>query len=513
RRPSSRDAQRQHHIGLPNHRARHDQRAAHTRHARQRRPRADAEDGQREHQAAAGSISVLPHASYPLLSYRHASRARRALRQETSMMNTDNVAAATVPAHVQLIQMCAGGWVAAAVCAAAKLGLADHLAGGAQSAAELAPLTGTHAPSLHRFMRALAGFGILTEREGQRFALTPLGEAMKTGAPGSARSTLIAFGARSFWRAWEETIYSLETGRPGFDKTWGMPIFDYLAQHPDEAAHFSEAMVGFHGSEPPAVAEAYDFSGVRTVVDVRGASGNMLAALLSRHASLRGMLFDLPHIVRDAPPLLKARGVADRVTIETGSFFEGVPSGGDAYLLSHIIHDWSEAQCLTILGHCRRAMNPGGRLLLIEMVLPPGDTPHPGKVLDMMMLVGPGGRERTEQEYGKLLAQAGFQLTRIVPTETAVSVIEAIPTVSEHEAEKLLPEGVREAKANRHSMLQSPMPASNAQPANGQAKVSPLNPSALLQTAFGFWNSKVLLTAVELGVFTRLAGRRLTGPE
>src|SRR5918993_2179170 len=301
-------------------------------------------------------------------------------------MTDTGAAASIVPPHVQLIQMCAGGWVAAAVHGAAKLGLADQLANGPRTAEELAAQTGTHAPSLYRFLRTLANFGIVTEGDAQRFALTPLGEALKTGAPGAARSTLLAFGGPAFWRTWEEIGYSLETGKPAFDHVWGTPFFDYLAKRPEAAAHFSEAMIGFHGSEPPTVAEAYDFSGIGTVVDVGGATGNMLAALLSRHAGLRGVLYDLPHVVRDAPALLKARGVESRVTIESGSFFERVPAGGDAYVLSHIIHDWSEAQCLTILGHCRRAIGPDGRLLIVEAVLPEGDTPHPGKMLDMMML-------------------------------------------------------------------------------------------------------------------------------
>ena len=289
------------------------------------------------------------------------------------------------------------------------------------------PVTGTHAPSLHRFMRTLAGFGILVEGEAQRFALTPLGEALKTGAPGAARSALIAFGGPAFWRGWEEIIYSLETGKPGFEKVWGMPLFDYLGQHPEAASHFSGAMVGFHGSEPPTVAEAYDFSGIETVVDVGGATGNMLAAVLSRHAHLRGVLFDLPHVVGDAPALLKAHGVDARVTIEPGSFFERVPSGGDAYLLSHVIHDWSEEQCLTILGHCRAAMRPDSRLLIVETVLPEGNAPHQGKLQDLVMLVFPGGQERTEAEYAALLGKAGFRLRRVVPTTSVVSVVEAVP--------------------------------------------------------------------------------------
>ena len=343
------------------------------------------------------------------------------------MKSSEAIAPTAVPALVQLIQMCAGGWVAAAAYGAAKLGLADHLADGPRSALELAAATGTHPPALYRFMRTLAGFGILTEQDGQRFALTTLGEALKSDAPGSARATLIAFGGPAFWRTWEEIVYSLETGKPAFDKVWGLPMFDYLARHPEEASHFSQAMVGFHGSEPPTVAEAYDFSRIQTVIDIGGATGNMLAALLSRHPLLRGVLYDLPHVVGDAPALLQARGVGSRVTIETGSFFERVPAGGDAYLLSHIIHDWSEEQCLTILGHCRAAMRPDGRLLIVETVLPEGDVPHQGKLQDLVMLMFPGGQERTESEYRELLGKAGFRLNRVIPTTSVVSIIEGVP--------------------------------------------------------------------------------------
>ncbi len=341
------------------------------------------------------------------------------------MSDRQDAASGAVPPHAQLIHMCTAAWVSAVVYAAAKTGLADQLAAGPRNAAELAGPMRMHAPSLHRLMRTLASLGILTERDAQRFALTPLGEALKTGAPGSARATLIAFGG-SFWHGWEEIVYSLETGHTGFDKAHGMPLFEYLRQHPADASYFSEAMVGFHGDEPPAVARAYDFSGFTNVVDVGGATGNLLAAILSSHAGPRGVLFDMAHVVADAPALLKSRGVENRVTIEAGSFFETVPPGGDCYLLSHIIHDWNEDRCLTILGHCRKVMTPGGRLLIVEMVLPAGDTPHPGKVLDMVMLVFPGGQERTEAEYASLLGKAGFRLTRVVPTASAVSVVEAV---------------------------------------------------------------------------------------
>lgn len=341
-------------------------------------------------------------------------------------MNDKAKAEALAP-HDQLIQMGTAFWVSRILYAAAKLGIADQLAAGPRSAAEIAGATGTHAPSLHRLMRTLAGLGILTEGDAQRFALTPLGEALKTGAPGSARATLMTLAGPFGWRAFEEILYSLETGKTGFEKAFGMPAFDYLAKHPDEASLFSETMIGVHGREPAAIAAAYDFASAGTIVDVGGASGNLLATILSRHAGPRGILFDLPHVVRDAPKLFQGRGVADRVAIESGSFFETIPAGGDVYMMSHIIHDWSEEQCLTILGHCRKAMKPGSRLLIIEMVLPSGDTMHPGKLLDITMLVMPGGQERTDAEYKTLLGKAGFRLERVIPTESAVSLVEAIP--------------------------------------------------------------------------------------
>jgi hypothetical protein len=338
---------------------------------------------------------------------------------------TENEAQGTPP-HAQLVQMSMAHWVSHIIYVAAKLGLADQLASGPMSAEQLSGPTGTHAPSLYRLMRTLASLGVLTENSDRHFALTPLGEALRSDAPGAARATILTMASDWFMHGWTELTYSVRTGKPGFEKHLGMPIFDWLAKHPDDASLFSQTMVGFHGAEPPAVAAAYDFSGLKTVVDVGGATGNLLAAIVAKHPHTRGILYDLPHVVRDAPALLQSRGVADRVTIRSGSFFDDVPAGGDAYVLSHIIHDWSEEQCLTILGHCRRAMRPESRLLVVEMVLPPGNTPHPGKMLDLMMLVGPGGRERTEQEYAALLAKVGLRLTRVVPTASAVSVVEAM---------------------------------------------------------------------------------------
>jgi hypothetical protein len=329
-----------------------------------------------------------------------------------------------VPPHVQLIQM-TELVTSRIIYAAAKLSLADHLAPGPKRAEDLADRTGTHAPSLYRLMRALATLGILTESDTHLFALTTLGEALQIGAPGSARAAVLTLAGDRAMCQWGELLYSLRSGKSGMEKCFGMPLFDWLARNPEEASLFSETMAGFHGAEPHAVSASYDFSAFKTIVDVGGASGHMLTTILGRCAGPRGILFDLPHVVRDAPALIQARGLTDRVTIQSGSFFEGVPAGADAYVLSHIIHDWSEEKCLTILAHCRQSMRPVSRLLLIEMVLPGADTPHPGKLLDITMLVGPGGQERTEDEYAALLGKAGLRLTRVVPTSSPVSIVEA----------------------------------------------------------------------------------------
>jgi hypothetical protein len=339
----------------------------------------------------------------------------------------DSSNAGGVPAHAQLIQMGTAFWGSYMLLVAAQLEIADRLAGGARASSQLAAELGLHPGAFHRFLRTLAGMGLLTEVSSKTFALTPLGAALKKDAPGSAYASILTLAGPLVQRSWELLPYSLETGKTGLEKAFGQPLFEYLAERPREASLFSETMVGFHGAEPPAVAAAYEFGALRSIVDVGGATGNMLAHILQRHRGPRGVLFDLPHVVTDAPALLAARGVAERVSIESGSFFEHVPAGHDAYILSHIIHDWDTEQCRTILGHCRRAIAPNGRLLIVEMVLPEGDAPHPGKMLDMMMLVGAGGQERTPSEYAELLGKSGFEMTKVVPTASAVSIVEAVP--------------------------------------------------------------------------------------
>jgi hypothetical protein len=329
------------------------------------------------------------------------------------------------PPHLPLVEMAMANWISQILYVGAKLSLADHLAKGPMSADQIAKITESDPTSLYRLMRTLASLGIMTEDDAHRFSLTPLGEAMKTGAPGGARATILTIASPWWVNGFAHLMYSVQTGKPGFEKMCGMPVFDWFADHPEEASLFNETMVGIHGAEPAAVAAAYDFSGLKTIIDVGGGTGNLVTTILASNPGSRGILYDLPHVGQDAPALIHARGLADRATFEKGNFFESVPAGGDAYMLSHVIHDWSEEQCLTILGNCRRVMNPNSRLLIIEMVLPEGNAPHPGKILDMMMLVGPGGRERSEEEYRTLLSKAGLRLTQVVPTESPVSVIEA----------------------------------------------------------------------------------------
>jgi hypothetical protein len=330
-----------------------------------------------------------------------------------------------VPPEAQLLEMILAQFVSRLTHLTATLKLPDYLADGPKTAEELAPLTATHAPSLYRVLRTLSSLGFFTEDAAQRFSLQPLGAALKSGTPSYAAALML--GGELISRSLDHLLHSVQTGEPGFQKAYGMPIFDWLASHPAEASLFNDTMVGVHGMEPAAVAAAYDFSGFQTIADVGGSTGNMLSTILGQHAGPRGILFDMPHVVRDAPALIQQRGLTDRIRIEPGSFFESVPAGADAYILSHVIHDWNEKQCLAILDNCRRAMNAHGRLLLVEMVLPSGDTPHPGKMLDMVMLITPGGQERTAAEYGALLDKAGFRLTRVAPTASPVSIVEAIP--------------------------------------------------------------------------------------
>lgn len=325
--------------------------------------------------------------------------------------------------HQQLDQLISGYWVSQAIYAAAKFGIADQLAQGPRSVVDLSQATATDPDALYRLLRALASVGIFEERESRCFALTPLAEPLRSDVPGSKRALSLMMGGNQF-RAWAEIAYSVETGRTAFEHLFGQPIFDYLGEHPEEARIFDAAMTGIHGREAAAVLEGYDFSGIERLADIGGGNGSQIAAVLQRHPRMKGVLFDLPHVVERARGPLESAGLLDRCELVGGSFFEAVPPGADAYLMRHIIHDWNDEQALTILRNCHAAMSPHSRLLVVESVIPPGNEPFGGKFLDLVMLLIPGGKERTEVEYRTLFEQAGFALSRIVATESEVSVIE-----------------------------------------------------------------------------------------
>jgi ubiquinone/menaquinone biosynthesis C-methylase UbiE len=318
-------------------------------------------------------------------------------------------------------------WVSRAIYVAAHLGIADLLKDEARDAEALAAATGTHAPALRRLLRSLASVGLFgTDAQG-RFSLTPLGTALQSDAPGAARSTVIALSGPFFWAAWGEVLHSVRTGETGMQKALGVSEYEYLAEHPEDASHFNAAMIGYHGEEPAAIVEAYNFSGSGTLVDVGGGSGNLLGTILAANPSLRGVLFERPQVVPEAERNLKAAGVDDRCEFVAGDFLEAVPEGGDVYIVSHCIHNWDEQNILRILSNCRRAMPARGRLLIVEAVIRAGDAPDPAKILDLAMLVVPGGEERSEDDYRLLLEKSGFRLTRVISTRTSASIIEAIP--------------------------------------------------------------------------------------
>jgi hypothetical protein len=332
-------------------------------------------------------------------------------------MNDQNPAA-------QLGEIITGYWRAQAVYAVAKLGIADLLSAGPQKVEWLAASTGTHPPSLFRLLRALASIGVFAQTQDGRFEITPLAQPLCDHAPNSQRAMAIMMGEEHF-QCWGELLYSVRTGETDFDHHYGEPIFDYLSRRPEQATIFDAAMTSIHGRESSAMVDAYDFARFRVVADIGGGNGSTLRAVLERHSQMRGLLFDLPGVVERAKGNLQTWGLADRCQALAGSFFESVPSGADAYILRHIIHDWNDEQCRQILQNCHRAMASDARLLVVESVIPAGDEPCFGKWLDLTMLVMPGGKERTHEEFRELLDSAGFELCRVTPTRSEVSVLEA----------------------------------------------------------------------------------------
>lgn len=350
------------------------------------------------------------------------------MHQETTVADTaDTAPPQAVPPAFALFQMITGKFVSRAVYAAARLRLADLLADGPRTAAELAASTGNHAPSLRRLLRALAGLGVLATIPGSepRFALTPVGELLRD-TPGSLRAMALWICDPRHDRAWDEIFHSLATGEPGFDQAYGMPVFDHFARDPDFAAIFNDAMTSLSAATHPAVVAAYDFSGLHLLVDVGGGHGSLLAGILAANPHLSGIVYDLPQVIEGTQAALAAAGLEGRCRAEGGSFFERVPAGADGYILSFVLHDWDDERATAILRNVRQAMSPEGRVLVVEGLIPEGDEPALSKLSDLEMLVmTSGGRERTAEELGELFAAAGLRLTRVVPTAGAAFVLEA----------------------------------------------------------------------------------------
>src|SRR5262245_43783610 len=315
---------------------------------------------------------------------------------------------------MRMLTMSFGGITAQAVGVAAQLGIVDHLAKGPCTAAELAVATGTHAPSLYRLLRALASLDVLVEDTEGRFSSTPLGDTLRSGVPGSVRGPVIMSTVPTMTLAAAEMLHTVQTGEPAFDHVFGSPFFDYLTAHPDDGAVFNGGMAAFSELENPPIAAAYEFPHGARVVDVGGGRGGFIAAVLRAHPSVRGVLYDLPQVVRDAG-YLAAAGVAARCEILGGSFFESVPGAADVYVVKRILHDWADETCVQILANIRRAMPAGGRVLAIDAVLAPRGMQDMNKLSDLVMMVVCPGRERTEQEFRDLYAAAGLSMTRVVP--------------------------------------------------------------------------------------------------
>jgi hypothetical protein len=329
-------------------------------------------------------------------------------------------------AAAQLVfQLATGHILASAIRSVLIFGIPDRLAGGPRPVSDLAREAGASEDGLYRVMRALASVGVFEETAPRTFGLT-LASRMLTSGPGTLHGLARWICDGAPMRAHAEMEYSVRTGKPAAEKVFGMPVFEYFAAHPDVSEIFNNGMTSFSAAVIPAVLEAYDFRGIRTLADIAGGHGRVLMSVLEKYPDMRGILVDLPHVIEGAKPQIAAARLAGRCEAVAGDFFTEVPAA-DAYIMKHIIHDWDDERCGVILGNIRRRLQgeKDGRVILLETVIPAGPAPDLGKVVDLEMLVMAGGRERTADEFTALFARNGFALTRIVPTASALSVIEA----------------------------------------------------------------------------------------
>ena len=330
------------------------------------------------------------------------------------------------PATQEVQDLMTARWVADMIGVAAELELADFINFGVKTAEEIAKAKGLHATSLYRLLRGLASYGIFAEQEDGTFAQTPRSDALRKDVPHSAWGMAQLTTRPWSVRAWMELGHSIRAGTPAFEHVNGMEIFEYFNQHPDELERFAAAMRSFSVATGTAMAETYDFSGIRTLADIGGSQGHMLSLVLQKYPDMRGILFDLPAVVKSAPSFIKSYGLENRIDVKGGNFFESIPNGADAYLLKHILHDWSDEDCLRILKNIFAVAEPGQKLLIVDAVIGGRNEHEFAKILDIQMRVHLCGKERTQTEWKELLDAAGFQLTRVIPTPSFAHVVEAL---------------------------------------------------------------------------------------
>jgi len=347
------------------------------------------------------------------------------------MIEHHQTANAGIPPSVVMLRMISGFRVSRAIYISAKLGIADLLKEGSKHTEELAEITGTHAPSLYRVMRALASVGIFSEDEQGRFALTPIADTLRSDVPGSLRALTILVLGEEHYEAWGDLMHSVRTGEPAFEHVFGMGVFQYEAQHFEHAEIFDEAMANLTGVYNAAVLANYPFLTIDKVVDVGGGDGRLIVTILQANPRMTGVLFDLPHVAEKAKQRIADAGLVGRCEIVTGDALASVPSGGDAYILSRVINSFDNERASVILQNCHRAITQKSKVLLVERVLPdrvgPSIAAQGPVTSDLNMMVMSGGHERTAKEHRALLESAGFALTKIIPTQSEVSVIEARP--------------------------------------------------------------------------------------
>jgi len=330
------------------------------------------------------------------------------------------------PAHEGILQLLNGAYVAGAVSCLAQMGVADLIGTSPRSAGELAAEIGANPDALYRLMRATASVGVLSEGRDGKFSQTPMSAVLRSDAKPSLRAIAIMGGREWHGRGWSHLEYCVRTGKQAMEQVYGVDIFNYFKRETEEARIFNDGMTALSMVDSPAVADAYNFEGIHSIVDIAGGHGLLLATILERNPQMRGTLFEVPHVLEGARrgPL---KPLADRCTFASGDMFSGVPSGADAYIMKHVIHDWPDENCIQILKACRKGVNPGGKLLVVDSVIQAGNDFSPSKFLDLQMLIFPSGCERTETQFRELLASAGWKLNRVIPTAAMDSIVEGIP--------------------------------------------------------------------------------------